>query len=293
MESSVQQKIEQWAGESIQRKESLSGGCIANAQKITMGSGQSYFLKYSGSVVASGTASFIQEAHGLRELSEAKAIRIPNVLLQDSRFLLLEYIRPGTVSDRSNFFKQFGEQFAALHRLQGAQFGFYEDNLIGATPQHNQPTASEAQNWIEFYFNKRLLVQYRLAETNGYVTEEMQQKFSLLENQMESILGGTQEPPSLLHGDLWSGNFIVDDQGEPCLIDPAVYYGHREADLAMTTLFGGFDQAFYQAYQNVFPLPLGHETRQPLYQLYHVMNHLNLFGTGYLGQTLSILRQYT
>ncbi|MBF0239412.1 MAG: fructosamine kinase family protein, partial [SAR324 cluster bacterium] len=121
---------------------------------------------------------------------------------------------------------------------------------------------------------------------------EMIRGFAKLESAIHKILGGTDEPPSLLHGDLWSGNFLTDDSGEPCLIDPAVYYGHREADLAMTSLFGGFSNEFYQSYQETFPLIADYEYREPLYQLYHVMNHLNLFGSGYYGQALSILKFY-
>lgn len=176
-----------------------------------------------------------------------------------------------------------------MHKHASDNFGFYENNFIGSNPQINLP---QKNNWIEFYWENRLLFQYKLAEQNGYVNSEFKKSFAEFERRVPIILEGSEEKPCLLHGDLWSGNFMIDENGDPVLIDPAVYYGHREADLGMTKLFGGFDSAFYESYNETYPLPEGLEFRINIYKLYHVMNHLNLFGTGYLPQTISIINLY-
>ena len=138
----------------------------------------------------------------------------------------------------------------------------------------------------------RLEFQIKMAERNGFGSSELITLASALEKALPGLLEGSEEPPSVLHGDLWSGNFMVASTGEPVLIDPAVYYGHREADLGMTRLFGGFSEAFYNAYDDEYPLPEGHERRNGLYQLYHLLNHLNLFGMSYYGQSINVMRQY-
>lgn len=279
-------RVEAWAGETVTDARRLGGGCIANAQQIRLASGRCCLLK-SG---VDHPEMFRTEANGLRELARAKALRVPAVYLQETDFLLLEFIPPGAPGQ--DFFERFGRKFADLHRFQAAQFGFYEDNFIGATPQPNRPNPQTANHWPAFYYEHRLLFQYRLAERNGHLSEALRRDFRPLESNIERILAGSEEPPCLLHGDLWSGNFLVDEKGEACLIDPAVYYGHREADLAMTRLFGGFGEAFYRAYEEAYPLPPGFEHREGLYKLYHVLNHLNLFGRGYLAQAEALLRRY-
>ncbi|PCI23647.1 MAG: fructosamine kinase [SAR324 cluster bacterium] len=282
----IRKRIESWAGESIHTSSAITGGCIAQASRITMQSGVCYFLKTG----ATSEYMFLKEARSLRELCKPGVIRVPTVFLADPEFLLMEYVAPK--SAESNFFECFGRAFAELHRYQQDQFGFFEDNFIGATPQKNIPTKQQANNWVEFFFQKRLLFQYQLAEEKGLANEAMRKGFQQLERKIESILSGSQEPPSLLHGDLWSGNFLVDEQANACLIDPAVYYGHREADLAMTKLFGGFSPAFYQAYEESYALAPGHEYRENIYLLYHVMNHLNLFGPSYYGQAMELISSY-
>ncbi len=264
----------------------LSGGCISDARKLTFASGKIAVLK-SG---AQNADMFSKEANGLAELAKADALRIPRVLLAEKQFLLIEYIEQG--HRPNDFFEDFGRKFADLHRFAADAFGFYENNYIGATLQENLPSGEESQNWTAFYLNKRLLFQLQLAEQRGFSTPEMRRGFQNLESRLAEILSGGEEPPALLHGDLWSGNFLVDSDGSPCLIDPAVYYGHREADLAMTKLFGGFGAAFYEAYQERYPLTPGYEYREDVYKLYHVMNHLNLFGGGYYSQAVAILKKY-
>ena len=192
------------------------------------------------------------------------------------------------------FFEGFGRQFACLHRFRGLACGFDHDNYIGSTPQLNQPlpgATGDGSDWPGFFIERRLRFQARLALENGH-GDTLVRLLDDSESLLEDLLSCAVEAPCILHGDLWSGNYITDDAGEPCLIDPAAYFGHREADLAMTRLFGGFAPGFYAAYQEEFPLAEGHEERLPMYQLYHLLNHLNLFGSGYYAQSERILRHY-
>ena len=266
---------------------SLSGGCISNAYKVKTTDNRNYLLKINESHKGD---MFLKEAHGLVELNKANAIKVPEVILAERDFILLEFINS---SGRSkSFFNDFGIKFSEMHKYNSSAFGFYEDNYIGANPQLNIPGKDEADNWIKFYFNKRILYQYKLAEKNGYATNELREGISKLENKVEEILSGSEELPSLLHGDLWSGNYMVDENGDACLIDPAVYYGHREADLGMTKLFGGFNSEFYNSYNDNFPLADGYDYRENIYKLYHVLNHLNLFGKGYYPQAISLINYY-
>jgi fructosamine-3-kinase len=200
---------------------------------------------------------------------------------------------------KRGFFEEFGRRFAALHRHRGRACGFPQDNFIGSTPQLNQPldgpwdgaAADNGSGWPAFFLQRRLRFQARLAEGRGD-GGELLRLLDRAESRIAVLLAGAIEPPVILHGDLWGGNYLVDERGEACLIDPAVYYGHREADLAMTRLFGGFDRAFYAAYEEALPLAAGHQERLPIYQLYHVLNHYNLFGGGYHDQSRRILRHY-
>ncbi len=283
----IQVKIEDLLKDNIISDNSISGGCISDARMLKLSSGKHVFLKSD----SEKTELFKKEANGLRELKRANAIRVPEVLLVDDNFILTEFIGQNRIE--KNFFSNFGHKFAMMHKFTNETFGFYEDNFIGSNPQINSAKDTEAKNWVEFYFNKRLLYQYKLAEKNGYATSELREGISKLENKISDILKGSEEKPSVLHGDLWSGNFISDENGQACIIDPAVYYGHREADLAMTKLFGGFDQDFYKAYNETYPLPEGYSYRENIYKLYHVMNHLNLFGRGYYSQAISLIMSYT
>ncbi len=286
MNNKIKNSIETILGEPVNASSSVSGGSIANSQIIESISGKRYFLK-----TGFNSLMFINEANGLNELRKAECIIIPKVIAADKQFLLLELITSDGRKD--NFWSLFGEQFAQLHRFTNETFGFYENNYIGATPQMNIAKNREKTDWAEFYFNKRLLFQFELAEKNGYATKEFISAFSVIETKTDQILKGSEEPPALLHGDLWSGNFMTSTKGEPVIIDPAVYYGHREADLAMTHLFGGFSNEFYNSYLKTYPLKEGWEHRQNIYLLYHVLNHLNLFGMGYYSQSLRLMNYYT
>lgn len=279
----VIEKIKNSLDIEILNSKTVSGGCIADSRVIEDITGQKYFLKRYGE----GSSIHNTEANGLIEIQKCGEIRVPKVLLIDDNFLLLEFIKSS--SKIKNFFYDFGKKFASLHKHTAEKFGFFEDNFIGSNPQKNLP---QLIKWLDFYVENRLNFQLHLAEKNGYLSDELHKYFDKFISILPSLLPESDEKPSLLHGDLWGGNYIIDEKGEVCLIDPAVYYGDREADLAMTKLFGGFDNHFYEAYNEEYPLRPGYLEREDIYKLYHVMNHLNLFGGGYYHQTISILKQY-
>jgi fructosamine-3-kinase len=218
---------------------------------------------------------FAAEADGLVALRRG-GLRAPEPLAAGSAggqaYLLLEYLELRSKGD----FAALGTMLARAHRQPGPRFGWARDNYIGSTPQKN----AWCDDWAEFWQERRLRPQIELASKNGFDLKLPDSKV-LLENH--------KPQPSLLHGDLWSGNAGFTNDG-PVVFDPAVYYGDREADLAMTELFGGFPREFYRAYNETFPLDAGYEKRKHLYNLYHLLNHLNLFGGGYLGQVRSCLR---
>jgi protein-ribulosamine 3-kinase len=265
---------------------SLSGGCINDAYKIKSAKGELFFLKQN-----TAGKMFHCEANGLNELRKSKSIKVPEVYSVGDEYILTEFIEQGKYPPR--FYELFGHQFAVMHKYSSDNFGFYENNFIGSTTQLNIPDDEERSNWTSFYFNKRLLYQYRLTEKNGYGEAELNKYFRIIESKIDFILSGSENLASILHGDLWSGNFICSKSGEVYLIDPAVYYGNREADLAMTKLFGSFNNEFYSAYDEVFPLPPGSAYRENIYKLYHVLNHLNRFGSSYYNQAVSLMKHYS
>ena len=233
---------------------------------------------------------FAAEAEGLRELERARAVRVPRVLGEGTAagraFLALEWIEFGRSSPRSEAL--LGEQLAALHRVTARQFGWHRDNTIGATPQRND----WLPDWPAFYARQRLGFQLDLAAQHGHGGRWLDSGRRLCER-ISGFFDGYRPQPSLLHGDLWGGNWATDASGAPVLYDPAVYFGDRETDLAMTTLFGGFGAAFYEAYDAAWPLDAGYARRRDLYNLYHVLNHLNLFGGGYRGQAERMIGRLT
>ena len=227
------------------------------------------------------------EAAGLAELAGANAVRVPRVralgAAGGSAFLALEWLAAGRADAACQ--RLLGERLAALHRVTAQHFGWSRDNTIGSTPQANTPCG----DWTEFFRERRLKPQLALAASRGYAQLEPWGE-RLLES-VPQLLAGHRPQPSLLHGDLWAGNWLALTTGEPAIFDPAVYYGDREADLGMTRLFGGFGGAFYQAYEAAAPLPGGASLRCELYNLYHVLNHANLFGGGYAGQALVMMQR--
>lgn len=277
------------------RMSAVGGGCIAQAQIAEFADGSSVFVKRK----AGHPGMFEREAEGLEALAAARAIRVPRVLAVAPDALVLEHIR--SAPRRAGFFEHFGRAFARMHRQVGPACGFSHDNYIGATPQLNAPLhgawnaapdapAGDGADWPEFFIERRLRFQVELAAERGF--GKLAHLLDACEARFEELLDAAIEPPSILHGDLWGGNYIVDERGEACLIDPAAYFGHREADLAMTHLFGGFEPLFYRAYEDEWPLASGHGERLPVYQLYHLLNHLNLFGSGYYAQCERILERF-
>jgi fructosamine-3-kinase len=238
---------------------------------------------------ATSLSMFEAEAEGLRELAAAEAVRVPEVyeVGSDADNAWIELERLALVTPDTNCEVRFGAQLAALHRHTASRHGWRRDNTIGATPQKNR----EESDWLTFWREQRLGVQLDLASANGYGGELQERGAALMEG-LARFFHDYDPLPSLLHGDLWGGNWGM-VHGHPVIFDPAVYYGDRETDLAMTRLFGGFGRAFYGAYDEAWPLARGWEQRVPLYQLYHVLNHLNLFGSGYESRALQLLRQLT
>jgi fructosamine-3-kinase len=287
MENEILNRIEKQLNKKIVSQMPISGGCISDSSIIQTSSGEKYFLKINNHVPSD---MFVKEANGLKEIEKTNSIRVPSVNLAKDNFILMECIEAS--SKTKSFFKDFGIEFAKMHKYNGSCFGFYEDNYIGSTIQINIPTEDEKHDWKNFYFNKRLLFQFKLAEKKGYVDFGLRKCFNQLETKIHKILDTDSEKPVLLHGDLWAGNYIVDENGRACLIDPAVYYGNREADLAMTKLFGGFTKEFYYSYDEFYPLKDGYDYRENIYKLYHVLNHLNLFGSGYYQQALALIKFY-
>ncbi|MCD7935662.1 MAG: fructosamine kinase family protein [Tannerellaceae bacterium] len=282
----IRSTIESILSQKIIRIQTAGGGCIADNYILYTEKRDCFFLKTGGK-----KGMFSYEANGLLEISKSNTIRVPHVIKEDPGFLLMEFIQTGP--KKEDFFTHFGQLLAQMHQCRQPVFGFFEDNYIGATRQINLLLQeSHATDWCEFYFTNRLLYQYKLAEQNGYVSSRLKTAFRKLESKINHILGDVQEAPSLLHGDLWSGNYLCDTQNNPVLIDPAVYYGHRETDLAMTKLFGGFSPDFYDAYHTSYPLAEGWEYRENIYKLYHILNHLNLFGRGYLSEAENLAEYY-
>ncbi len=253
----------------------VAGGSINRCYRWTSGSG-AVFVKVAGPLAASMLEA---EAAGLVELARAHAVRVPRVLAcgraRASAFLALEWLEAGAASARSE--ARLGRQLAAQHAVSAPQYGWWRDNTIGSTPQANGRCAS----WPEFFRERRLRPQLALAVARGFGPLLERQGARLLEG-VEALLGTHRPQASLLHGDLWGGNWLVTPDGDPVIFDPAVYYGDRETDLAMTQLFGGFGPSFYRAYAAAAPLPPGAELRRDLYNLYHVLNHANLFGESYV-----------
>lgn len=282
--SGIEPAFLQWLAE--QDKEIISecstaGGCVADSRKLVLNDGAQLFIKQ---LADPAPGLFSAEASGLAALSEGVAVRTPDVVYQNERCLVLEYIEAATRI--SSFDEQLGRQLALLHSIRRDFFGFERDTFCGTTRQPNLCT----DNGYEFYAQQRFSYLARLCYDKGYLSP---QDLSAVENicrKLPELI--PQQTPVLLHGDLWSGNVHTDSDGKPVLIDPAVYYGWAEADLAMTALFGGFSSYFYAAYQEVRPLDSGWERRLELYNLWHLVNHLLLFGESYLSDVKQVIKKY-
>ncbi len=263
-------------------RKGVGGGCI-NSAEVLEGGGRRYFVKLND---AARLEMFEAESEGLSEIAHSKSVRVPQPVCTGTHagraYLVLEYLAIGQGNGKSD--ELLGRQLAAMHRTTREGFGWHRDNTIGLTEQVN----SAEQDWARFYRNSRLRFQLDLAGKNGHGGNLLRRGELLLEK-LPAFFAGYRPVPSLLHGDLWGGNHAALPDGTPVIFDPAVYYGDREADIAMTELFGGFGADFYAAYREAWPLDPGYRVRRDLYNLYHVLNHLNLFGGGYRGQALQLI----
>jgi protein-ribulosamine 3-kinase len=259
----------------IASRRRVGGGDINEAEQLVGQDGRRFFVKLNRT---ERLAMFEAEADGLNEIAATGTITVPGPVCTgidgQRSFLVLDYLALDGRGDPA----ELGRQLAAMHRTTQPKFGWWRDNTIGATPQTN----AQADDWPDFLRDRRLGFQLDLAERNGAPQRLIRQGERLLAD-LAVFFKGYEPVPALLHGDLWGGNYGYAD-GEPVLFDPAVYYGDREADLAMTELFGGFPSAFYEAYRAAWPVDPGYEVRKSLYNLYHILNHFNLFGGGYAGQ---------
>ena len=260
----------------------VSGGCINSGWRVASDAGE-VFVKTNAKA---SLAMFEAEHEGLRALAVAEALRVPQALATgvsgSLAWIAMEWIetgRSGTATGRA-----LGEGLAKQHRYSAERFGWHRDNTIGSTPQPNGWRA----DWVGFFADMRIRHQLELAARGGCPRRLIDAGERLLD-QIGVFFTDYTPDASLLHGDLWGGNWAADSDGRPFVYDPAVYYGDREADMAMTELFGGFDAGFYAAYQAEWPMDPGYGTRKDLYNLYHVLNHVNLFGAGYLGQAQALI----
>ncbi len=270
-----------------QQSHGTGGGCI-NKSYVISGDGQRFFVKLNGASPCEINEMFVAEAAGLDEISASQTLRVPKVICYgvtgQQSYLVLEHLEFGRGTPRSH--TQLGHNLARMHRHSAPHFGWWRNNTLGTTLQPNQQNDS----WTEFWRTQRLGHQLQLAAANGY-GGELQSLGQTLLDRLDDFFVGHQPAPSLLHGDLWSGNYAIAADGTALIFDPAVYYGDRETDIAMTRLFGGFPAEFYRAYEDEYPLAPSYEQRKPLYNLYHVLNHLNLFGGGYLHQSISMMEK--
>jgi fructosamine-3-kinase len=258
---------------------SIGGGDINQAVRL-QGEGRDFFVKTN---TASGLAMFEAEAAGLRELAASNTVRVPETICcgvaDGHAYLVMEFLDFSRAGDAA----LLGEQLAAMHRVSRKDFGWDRDNTIGSTPQIN----TSHNDWVEFWGERRLRFQFDLARDNGCSGRLIHHGEELLDR-LDGFFSDYSPQPALLHGDLWSGNHGYLNDGQPVIFDPAVYYGDREADIAMTELFGGFSADFYAGYREAWPLDAGYGVRKHLYNLYHVLNHFNMFGGSYQGQALQL-----
>jgi len=265
----------------IVRLESVGGGCINNTTRLHLDEGKSVFLKQHDQAP---DGMFRSEAVGLAALKQTNAIRVPEVIHVEDDYIILEDLGQGRPT--SNYWNELGSSLANMHQRVQAQFGFSMDNFCGSTAQVNTPT----EDGFEFFANYRILGLASSAFHRNLINRDDL-------NSLEFIAGNLsrwipKQPAVPLHGDLWSGNIHSDEHGKPALIDPAAYWGWAEAELAMTTLFGGFSPAFYASYEENSEMAADWQERAPLYNLYHLLNHLLLFGSAYLAQIRSITQRF-
>ena len=267
-------------GEIVHQK-LVGGGCISETRRVFLDSGKSYFLKLNEQAPAD---FFTSEAKSLEALSIENSLRVPNVMVAERNFILLEDLGAG--SPNSEYWDTLGEGLANLHKIESNTFGFTTDNYCGSTPQRNP----SMKNGYEFFGQYRLITLSLKAFEQQLLKKEELKQIEFIASNLTNLI--PHQNPVLIHGDLWSGNVHCDEQGKPCLVDPAAYWGWAEAELAMSELFGGFDQRFYESYESCSKIDNRWRERSQLYNLYHLLNHLIIFGTRYLGQIKLVLDRF-
>jgi protein-ribulosamine 3-kinase len=288
LKAGIAEALSAYAGHNItiSAYANVSGGCINDCYALTTSAGK-FFVKTNNAARYPGMMA--AEEKGLQLLASTKAISTPRVITTGEcaghSFILMEYLEQGSASP--DFWEDFGYSLARLHRNTTDAFGLEYDNYIGSLPQYNAFTSL----WIDFFRYQRIEVQLKIAIDNQLIDNSKIANFEALYKQLPSIV--PTEQPSLLHGDLWSGNFLYAANAKVALIDPSVYYGHREMEIAFTSLFGGFHPRLYDAYNNAWPLQPGFDERKDIYNLYSLLVHLNLFGRSYLSQIEGILQRFT
>jgi protein-ribulosamine 3-kinase len=292
MKEALHQVLETVYGQpvTIQHSWSVGGGSINQTQAMKLSNGETVFLKTNSHPPPH---FFPAEAKGLELLRQVKdGPKIPKPLGMEPgptpKFFILEYVEDSAPANGFN--TRFAESLAQMHRVTQKLHGLDHDNYIGSTAQKNTPE----NDGVVFFREHRLRFQQELARKSGKLPSSLDTRLDVLLDKLEALLDVTGEKPALLHGDLWSGNYFQASQDQqPCIFDPAVYFGLRESDLAMTELFGRLPESFYQAYHEAFPLNPGYEERRDLYNLYHMLNHLNLYGSSYLSSVESIVNRFT
>lgn len=284
MYNQIAEKITEFTGKpfNLSQQKSVAGGCINRGTAISDGD-RTFFVKFNS---ASQLSMFEAEQLGLEQMYNTQTIRVPKPLfcgvIDSSSYIVMEWLEFGRGDSKS--WEEMGHKLAQLHRYQGSdQFGWDRNNTIGSTPQMNPWT----DNWSEFFAEHRIGYQLKLAKRRGGSYPDT----GTVMDRVRELLADRQPQPSLLHGDLWSGNAACTQDGEPVILDPATYWGDREADIAMTELFGGFPAAFYRGYNDEWSLDGGYKQRKTLYNLYHILNHFNLFGGGYGSQASRMIDQ--
>jgi len=278
----LRQNIRDLLGQPIENIQSVSGGSINQAAKITTADGQKFFLKWNNSAPED---MFAKEQRGLELLAEADSgLQLPVVIGVGSNFIVMTFIAEGSPDSDSH--TELGRKLAALHQQTADQYGLDHHNYIGKLPQSN----TLHDDWVDFFINERLQPQLRMAVDGGKLSSSISGNFKKLYKQLPNML--TDEPPGLLHGDLWGGNYFFDADGEPAIYDPAAYYGNREIELAFTHLFGGFSTTFYDAYNEAWPLQPSFANRKDIYNLYPLLVHTNLFGGSYARQVENIVQRF-
>lgn len=292
LQGAIAEVLRDKAGDSspVQRVSHVGGGDINAAARLTTAKGD-YFIKWNPRPLP---GMFLAEARGLRELETAGELRVPQLFgtreVKGSRpaFIVMEWLGGGGSKHGRTLGETLGRGLAALHQHTQPAYGWQHENYIGSLAQANGETA----DWVAFYRDRRIGFQMELAAKKGHMPTRRGRQLERLMARLDEWIDPTQVRPALLHGDLWGGNYMAGPNGEPVLIDPAVYYGDREVELAFTELFGGFSSTFYAAYNEIWPLSAGYRARKKLYQLYPLMVHLNLFGEGYGNSVDSVLADY-